>query len=124
MQFPQFGRIEIPPGPPAVVFTDRDDGTLWQLAVRDVNGAPHMALVSPPAPGTRAYGPLDGPRLHLPDGRRVKLLVRGGRLGYEEDNSGVSTPPVNTTTDSPPVVIYVLSLTMLGAAPKASPVEP
>lgn len=77
------GRIRIPPLPPYVMFTDRDDGTLWALthdsdyttvALDDTISSPEHQFV---------YPANQGPLLDDGYGGYVEVFVRGGTLGFE-----------------------------------------
>lgn len=81
------GRITIPPLPVHIILTDRDDGTLWHLSYTltppAVDGYGYITLNSdiPTDPMRRIFDAYDGPV--LADSPQVKLMVRGGNLGYD-----------------------------------------
>jgi len=75
----------VPQTPNIILMEDREDGTLWQLthrrsddrfAIRD-DEVPRFLLG-----WVSRFGPSDGPYVRAA-GRALRLLVRGGRLGYE-----------------------------------------
>lgn len=73
-----------PSWPPIMVLTDRDDGKLWRLSL--VNAEERFAINDVPASRkqtghTITYGPYAGPVLGT--NPRLRLLIRGGRFGYE-----------------------------------------
>lgn len=76
-------RVRIPPLPQQIIMTDRDDGTLWLLTY----SGDHIAInsVFNARNDTTTYGPYDGPILSDGEHNDVRLLVRGGYLGYEAD---------------------------------------
>ncbi len=98
-------QIRIPPTPAFVVLTDRDDGTEWVLS-HDSTGEYVAINDAGLVKGGDArfnwqdiilYGPYDGPIVPSPSRNRhyelatkVRLLVRGGFLGYEEINPSQS----------------------------------
>jgi hypothetical protein len=80
----------IPPRPRFVVLTDRDDGTLWVLshdttgnyvAIND-RGLLRVGDITTAYTDVTVYGPYDGP--YLPGHPELRLLVRGGYLGFEK----------------------------------------
>jgi len=80
--FANFGGARIPPIPQHIILTDRDDGTEWVL-MHDATG--QYVGISDAGVGRRkdfiVFHPWDGPTL---DGfPNVRMLIRGGRLGYE-----------------------------------------
>lgn len=82
---------------PLLILTDRDDGTEWFLS-HAADGA-HLAIVSgaayPRYGRMVAFGPYDGPYLFKQPDTYLRLLVRGGYLGYEACGA-YNSPPVNT----------------------------
>ncbi len=79
------GPVQIPPFPVRIILTDRDDGTLWVLT-HDADRE-HVVLsdVFPTDTLYTIYGPYDGPIVGT--NPRIQLLVRDGRLGYEQDDN-------------------------------------
>lgn len=98
------GAIRIPPLPLGVVLTDRDDGTLWLLSHNTddvfVDGLGRISLNTTllnNAREYRVYGAYDGPLLGA--NPTVRLMVRGGNLGYDTGPSpyeGALSSPVHT----------------------------
>lgn len=79
-------RIRVPPLPPVLQMEDRDDGTLWTCLLRlsDNRWSISDAVLGPFLRGqAKRYGPYDGPR--LPDHPEARMLIRGGRIGFEFD---------------------------------------
>ena len=79
--YTNFGGIRTPlPG--YIVMEDRDDGTEWYLSH---NAARTRFAINDAAPNpkepVRRYGPYAGP--YIARYPKIKLLIRGGRLGYE-----------------------------------------
>lgn len=87
------GSIQIPPLPPQIIMTDRDTGTLWLLS---------HTTTPPAADGwgfisindtydTRndvvVYSAYEGPVVLAgdPPDTTIRLLIRGGLLGYETE---------------------------------------
>src|SRR5262245_52254782 len=83
------GRIQIPPLPQNIILTDRADGTQWLLSHSDrtepsSDGEGHIAIISNfhlTDSDYVIYGAYDEPVLK--EDPRVRLIVRGGRLGYD-----------------------------------------
>lgn len=89
----------IPSTPQFIVITDRDDGTLWTLshdvtgdyiAINDQGLNIGGSLPSEEWTDVRFYGPYEGPYLAIPTRLqaanprlKLRLLIRGGYLGYE-----------------------------------------
>lgn len=97
--YTDMGRIRIPPLPRGIVFTDRDDGTLWLLGhTTDPAGPDGYGYVTlndtfSARENARVYDAYDGPLL----GKNplIRLLVRGGQLGYEMVDMGVGTHDID-----------------------------
>ena len=87
-----FGGIRIPPLPQGTVFTDRDDGTLWLLShtvtppAADGFGYITITDVIPNAVEHQVYEAYGEPVLGT--NPMVRLLIRGGYLGYEDYTLG------------------------------------
>lgn len=89
---PNIDLHRIPPLPARIIMTDRADGTLWfltySLALPSIDGYGYIAITDQlptEAPGDfHTYGPWDGPVIRSEP--VIKLLIRGGYLGYEEEN--------------------------------------
>ncbi len=101
MYLPAPNRPRVPPLPPFIVLTDRDDGTLWVLshdstgeyvAINDEGLLVNSAVsLTKKFPDYVVYPPFDGPVIADPPtnpyaqaNRQKRLLVRGGYLGYED----------------------------------------
>lgn len=90
------GPIRIPPLPQGIVLTDRDDGTLWLLSLNVVESSPddngHFSITDtiPSNMDTRTFEANDEP--YMAENSRVRILIRGGRIGYEIDE-----PPIGIT---------------------------
>lgn len=90
--------LRVPQIPMTVGLTDRDTGKVWYLKIDpsqiDPLGNPRFVLVDTVARWDRVYvyAAFDGPQL----GRGVRLLMRGGRLGYEQvpGYNGVTAPVI------------------------------
>lgn len=90
--YTDIGRIRIPPLPQYIVMTDRADGTRWLLTYNlsegpDGDGRISITDMLPSTPDVLLFGPYDGPYLDGTDqqGRPIiRLLIRSGRLGYEQ----------------------------------------
>jgi hypothetical protein len=97
----------IPPLPPRVLMTDRDDGTLWLLSFTitppAADGFGYVTIRSDAdLPSTKevsgkVYAAYEGP--YLPGTPLTRLLIRGGYLGYEL----VERPPWLRDQDNPPI---------------------
>lgn len=83
--FTDLGSVHVPPFPQHIVLTDRDDGTQWALSHQDDAGTPRVILTDtiPSTPDKYIYGANEGPIVATSAGR-YRLLVRDGRLGYED----------------------------------------
>lgn len=82
---PGFYRIPRPL-PPAFTMEDRDDGTIWLLTHRREDE--RWAITDDPIPGNLRgfvshYAAFLGPVVG--ENPTVRLLIRGGRMGYEVD---------------------------------------
>lgn len=86
----------VPPYPYIVAMVDRADGTVWYLTHLRAENRFVLTDVPPPKKGLQAqivrFGSRDGPYIPLPGGVSARLLVRGGRLGYEVVSSVHSNP--------------------------------
>jgi hypothetical protein len=76
--------MRIPPLPPFFILKDRDDDTPWVLSFRQEDE--RFAIVDTPLSwnmkgATRTYEAFAGPLMDF--NPAVRLLIRGGRLGYE-----------------------------------------
>lgn len=91
--------IRIPPIPRGMVLTDRDDGTLWQLKQNTTedspDGAGHVSITDVYAVNQdhRVYAAYDGPLLG--EHGTIRLLIRGGRIGYEMVSWGPGTSDIS-----------------------------
>lgn len=107
--------LHAPGIPPTIGLTDRDTGTVYYLKVdpayTDSAGNVRLALVDTIGRadkiGAQVYVAYDGPML----GRGVRLLVRGGRLGYEVlPGYNVMSAPVIARAVNSDLVWYKLAL--------------
>lgn len=95
-------RVRIPPIPRGIVLTDRDDGTLWILTHNTVESSPdgdgHVSIKDTFAltQDHRIYTANEGPVLG--EHGTIRLLVRGGRLGYEMVSWGQGIRSVSQQT--------------------------
>lgn len=115
--YTDLGRIRIPPLPQYTIMTDRADGTKWLLQWNtthfsiDGNGYISITTVLPSTPDKLIYGPYEGPFVQEQNAAQgnpvLRLLIRGGRLGYESlqdqgvqsiDNPRVLTRRVGSNT--------------------------
>ncbi len=84
------GRPLLPSRPYQIVLTDREDGTLWYLTQNDEDGPSEgfYIAINTEAPAINVhkrlitYDPYSGPFIDAQRG--LRLLVRDGRLGYEQ----------------------------------------
>lgn len=82
--YTDLGSVRVPPFPANLVFTDREDGSLWHLSHKDDSGTPRVTLNdSLPTQDVITFEPYDGPVVAT-SGGRFRLFVRDGRLGYED----------------------------------------
>jgi len=109
--------LRVPPRPTTIGLTDRDTGKVWYLKVdpaqTDSAGNPRLALIDTltylDQIAAKVYAAYEGPFL----GRGVRLLMRGGRLGYEIlSGYNVNSSPVvaRGTTLQKDLVWYQLAL--------------
>lgn len=79
------GPIHIPPLPNAVVLTDRTDGTRWFLSHNDDARMLFTDVVPTGFLGKQIveYPADEGPIVDI-DNESIRMLARGGRLGYEK----------------------------------------
>ena len=90
------GLTQRPPLPQHIVLTDRDDGKLWHLSWTNLPPNQHAdghgyIAINDTLPDTKdlvIYPAFEGPALNTVP--RVRLMVRGGYLGY--DYSLLPTP--------------------------------
>jgi len=81
---PQTRQIRVPPLPQIITIEDRADGTIWQLTHRASDN--RVAIRDDVVPimlrgQVTHYSAYDGPVL---GGKpKIRLLIRGGRIGYE-----------------------------------------
>lgn len=99
------GRIRIPPLPQYMVLIDRDDDTRWMLThtltPATSDGFGYFSITTPVPRNVYDYmtfGKYDGPILSTQP--TVKLLVRGGYLGYEQETLPISI----TDRDNPRIL--------------------
>lgn len=80
--YTNLGPVRIPPLPPFIFMTDREDGTIWQLS-HDTDDD-HVGI-DDSGIGTKVhyelYGPYDGPWIYADP--PIRMLIRDGRLGYD-----------------------------------------
>lgn len=94
------GKITIPSLPQGIAFTDRDDGTVWLLThdtdAESPDDAGHIAIndTIPRHMNYRLYSAYDGPVFGAVP-QLLRLLVRGGRLGYEPVDFGFATTDID-----------------------------
>jgi DNA-binding beta-propeller fold protein YncE len=84
--YTDFGGIKIPPNAPAVVLTDRADGTLYLVSFNTTNSVLRLSLNTSYSTisrreGIRIYEANDGP--YVDEDGRYKLIVRSGRIGFD-----------------------------------------
>lgn len=110
MGYTDLGHIRIPPLPQFIIMTDRADGTFWELQWNtdtpsfDGNGYISITDTLSRKPDKTTYGPYEGPYVqeqNITQGSPIiKLLIRGGRLGYEmvreQSLQSIDNPPVLT----------------------------
>lgn len=89
--YTDLGRIRIPPLPKWIALTDRADGTVWYLEFKTTqDGLGYIGInTQQPRPDRDwvIFGPYDGPVITGDDTHPdLRLLVRGGDLGYEIDH--------------------------------------
>ena len=79
--FTDFGGIQPPVLPQYLILTDRDDGTLWYLSHSSdgLTFAINDGTISIPL--KRIFASFDEP--YAKSNPRMRVFVRGGRLGYE-----------------------------------------
>ncbi len=79
--FTDFGSIQLPVLPQFVIFTDREDGTLWYLSHSSdgLNIALNDGTIN--VPFKRVFAANDEPFIR--NNPRMRIFVRGGRIGYE-----------------------------------------
>ena len=85
--------LRVPPLPPVIQMQDRQDGTWWTLTHRQSDN--RWAINDDPLPfairgQVQRWGPYDGPTVDWGKGT-IRLLIRGGRIGYEVVDFGVAT---------------------------------
>ena len=100
--YADFGPIHIAPLPQGIVITDRDDGTLWLLShTQDPVGPDGEGYISindyiHPAVQYKVYAAYDEPIVDIiPIHRAIRLLVKGGYLGYEIVDFGRATSDID-----------------------------
>lgn len=100
--YADFGPIRIAPLPQGIVLTDRDDGTLWLLShTQDPVGPDGEGYITindyiHPAIIHTVYDAYEGPIVDtIPIRRTLRLLVRGGYLGYEVIDFGRATTDID-----------------------------
>lgn len=93
---PVSNTVRVPPTPEFIVMIDRDDGTEWVLsydstgtwiAINDQGLQKGGDLGTAEWTDARVFGPYEGPYLpvppHLDPRYKLRLLIRGGYLGFE-----------------------------------------
>lgn len=99
--YTDFGRIQIPTRPSAIILTDRADGTQWLVSFNTT--APERLSINDAfstiqrREGARVYEANDGPKLDE-DGQ-FTLIIRGGHIGVEFTEF---PRPVTARDDQPP----------------------
>ena len=106
--------------PSFVGLTDRDDGTVWYLSHR-VDDQRFSITTATAAPkhmlGARVYAANDGPLVSWKKGGPLlRLLVRGGRIGYElvapvRGIKDIDPAPITTRRGNGPLIMAVKQLT-------------
>lgn len=104
--YTDLGSMQIPALPQYIAMADRDDGTIWYLQhtltppASDGYGYVSISDQAPAGRDVVTYAAYEGPVLGT--NPNLRLLIRGGRLGYE---IYVEEPnPNNVQENDPPVL--------------------
>lgn len=83
--YTNLGTIQIPARQPAIILTDRADGTLWLVSF-NTTPPEHLSIstefsIIRHREGARVYEADDGPKMD--ESGEYTLMVRGGRIGLD-----------------------------------------